>query len=82
MPNANQTQSCLYRDTDLQKFAALHQRGEHWGFQKKHGFSDGRGHGPGNNSCYACSLAATNPEAGCLVHGIEPKKIEKSSDIA
>lgn len=82
MPNADQSQSFLYRDTDLQKFAALQQRQEHWAYQRKYGYSNGRGAFPGNNDCYACSLAATNPEAGCLVHGIEPKKIEKTSDIA
>ena len=82
MPNTDQTQSYLYRDTDLQKFAVLRQRQEQWAYQKKYGYSNGRGAGPGNNGCYACSLAATNPEAGCSVHGIEPKKIEISLSIA
>ena len=86
MPNADQTQSFLYRDTDLWKFAVLRQRTAQWAFQKKYGYSDGRGHGPGNSDCYACSLAGNNPESGCSVHGIEPQampeRIEKSFSIA
>jgi len=71
----------IFRDTDIERFRVLRSRGQQWQNQREHGYSDGRGHGPGGNHCYACSLAASNPEAGCIVHGIESRKIEKSSDV-
>ena len=53
--------SGLYRESDLRAFAILRSRN---GRPRRYPYRA--------DFCYACSLAATNPEAGCLTHGIVP----------
>jgi hypothetical protein len=54
--------SGLYRERNLRAFEILRSRN---GRPRRYPYRA--------DFCYGCSLAATNPEAGCLTHGIAPQ---------